>query len=107
MCAQSDMKDWPANRLLEALLEHEINEREYRRLDRHRRGESNLSSDNRLSCFDYSAVPCVSKAQVMTLAEGTQWLERGATVWLFSCSWYSPNLVGEYRLCLCRYHEQR
>ena len=80
MCAQSDMKDWPANRLLEALLEHEINEREYRRLDRHRRGESNLSSDNRLSCFDYSAVPCVSKAQVMTLAEGTQWLERGATV---------------------------
>lgn len=41
MCAQSDMEYWRANRLLEALLEHEINERESRRLDRLRRGRAN------------------------------------------------------------------
>jgi len=82
LCAQSDMEGWPAHRLLEALLEHEINERESRRLDRHR-AESNLSPDKRLSSFDFSAVPSVSKAQVMALAEGTQWLERGANVLLF------------------------
>ena len=82
LCAQSDLEGWPAHRLLEALLEHEINERESRRLNRHR-AESNLSPDKRLSGFEFSAVPSVSKAQVMALAEGTQWLERGANVLLF------------------------
>ncbi len=28
LCAQSDLEGWPAHRFLEALLEHEINERE-------------------------------------------------------------------------------
>jgi len=32
LCAQSDTEGWPAYRLLEALLEHEINEREARRI---------------------------------------------------------------------------
>lgn len=82
LCAQSDLEGWPAYRLLEALLEYEINERESRRIDRHR-VESGLSPDKRLSSFDFAAVPSVSKAQVMALAEGTQWLDRGANVLLF------------------------
>ena len=61
LCTQSDSEGWPAHRLLEALLEHEINEREARRIDRHR-NESNLSPDKRLSSFDFAAVPSVSKA---------------------------------------------
>jgi DNA replication protein DnaC len=64
LCAQSDNEGWPAHRLLEALLEHEINERESRRIDR-QRVESGLSPDKRLSSFDFAAVPSVSKAQVM------------------------------------------
>ena len=83
LCAQSDKEGWPAPWLLEALLEHEINEREARREDRHR-GERNLSPDMRISSFGFSAVLSVSKAQVMALAEGTQWLEGGANV-LRSC----------------------
>lgn len=82
LCAQSDSEGWPAHRLLEALLEHEIDEREARRIDRHR-SESCLSPDKRLSSFDFAAVPSVSKAQVMALAEGQEWLERGANVLLF------------------------
>lgn len=82
LCAQSDTEGWPAHRLLEALLEHEINEREARRIDRHRH-ESNLSPDKRLSGFDFTAVPSVSKAQVMALTEGTEWIDRGANVLLF------------------------
>ena len=82
LCAQSDSEGWPAHRLLEALLEHEINEREARRIDRHR-SESNLSPDKRLSSFDFAAVPSVSKAQVMALTEGTEWIDRGANVLLF------------------------
>jgi len=82
LCAQSDIEGWPAHRLLEALLEHEINEREARRIDRHR-NESGLSPGKRLSSFDFAAVPSVSKAQVMALTEGTEWIERGANVLLF------------------------
>lgn len=82
ICAQSDREGWRAHRLLEALLEHEMNERDARRIERHRL-ESALSPDKRLSCFDFVAVPSVSKAQVMALAEGHEWLDRGANVLLF------------------------
>lgn len=82
LCAQSDREGWPGHRLLEAVLEHEVAERETRRIDRHR-AESQLSPDKRLSNFDFAAVPSVSKAQVMALAEGHEWLDRGANVLLF------------------------
>lgn len=82
LCTQSDREGWPAHRLLEALLEHELAERETRRIDRHR-AEACLSPDKRLSSFDFAAVPSVSKAQVMALAEGHEWLDRGANVLLF------------------------
>lgn len=82
LCNQSDREGWPAHRLLEALIEHEIAEREARRVDRHRT-ESGLSPDKRLSSFDFAAVPSVSKAQVMALAEAHEWLDRGANVLLF------------------------
>lgn len=82
LCTQSDREGWPGHRLLEALLEHEIGEREARRIDRHR-AESCLSPDKRLSSFDFASVPSVSKAQVMALAEGHEWLDRGANVLLF------------------------
>lgn len=82
LCAQSDREGWPGHRLLEALLEHELAERETRRIDRHR-AESGLSPDKRLSSFDFAAVPSVSKAQVTALAEGAEWLDRGANVLLF------------------------
>ena len=82
LCAQSDSQGWPGHRLLEALLEHKINEREARRIDRHRL-ESGLSPDKRLSSFDFCAVPSVSKAQVMALTEGTECIDRGANVLLF------------------------
>jgi len=82
LCAQSDREGWPGHRLLEALLEHELAEREARRIDRHR-AESDLSPDKRISSFDFAAVPSVSKAQVTALAEGVEWLDRGANVLLF------------------------
>lgn len=82
MCAQSDREGWPGQRLLESLLEHEMAERETRRIER-LRAESGLSPDRRRSSFEFSAVPNVSKAQVLSLAEGTEWLDRGANVLLF------------------------
>lgn len=55
LCAQSDREGWPGHRLLETLLEHEIAEREIRRIERHR-AESGLSPDKRLSGFEFAAV---------------------------------------------------
>ena len=42
-----------------------------------------MSPDKRLSSFDFSAVPSVSKALVTSLAEGHEWLNRGANILLF------------------------
>jgi DNA replication protein DnaC len=82
LCEQSDREGWPAHQILEILLEHEMAERETRRIDRPR-AESGLSPDKRLSSFDFAAVPTVSKANVTALAEGNEWLDRGANVLLF------------------------
>ena len=98
LCTQSDREGWPGHRLVEALMEHEMAEREARRLDRHR-GESALSPDKRLSSFDFAAVPSVSKAQVTALAEGTEWLDRGANVLLFG-----PPGVGKSHLACALGH---
>ena len=92
LCAQSDSEGWPGSRLLEALFELEMNERDVRRIERHR-AESALSPDKRLSSFDFAAVPDVSKAQVMALAAGHEWLDRGANVLLFG-----PSGVGKTHL---------
>jgi DNA replication protein DnaC len=82
IAAQSDREGWRAERLLAALLEHEVAEREQRRLARHRL-ESNLAADKALASFDFNQVPTVSKAHVNALAEGDAWLEQGANILLF------------------------
>ncbi len=82
LCDQSDREGWPARQLLERLLEHEMNEREIRRFERHR-AASGLSPDKRLSSFDFSAVPTISRARIMALTEGHEWLDRGACLLAF------------------------
>ena len=82
IAAQSDREGWQAQRLLSVLLEHEIAERESRRLARHR-SESNLAADKTLASFDFDQVPTLSKAHVAALAEGDAWIDNGANLLLF------------------------
>lgn len=82
LCTQSDREGWPAPQLLERLLEHEMAEREVRRIERHR-SASNLSPDKRLATFDFSAVPAISQSQVHALIDGQEWLNRGAGILAF------------------------
>jgi len=82
LAAQSDREGWTAEKLLAVLLEHEIAEREQRRLVRHRL-ESNLSADKTLANFDFTQVPSVSKAQISALAAGDAWIEQGGNLLLF------------------------
>src|SRR5213076_1835512 len=79
---QSDKEGWPAARFLAALAEHEVADRSCRRIERHII-EARLPAGKTLSTFDFEAVPTVSKAQVMALASGDAWLEKGANVLLF------------------------
>ena len=82
LAEQSNKEGWPAERFLAAVMEHELAERETRRLERHRL-ESQLLPGKLLSTFDFSTVPTVSKAHVTALIDGDGWIEQGANLLLF------------------------
>jgi DNA replication protein DnaC len=82
LAEQSNKEGWPAERFLAAVMEHELAERETRRLERHRL-ESQLLPGKLLSSFDFTSVPTVSKAHVTALIEGDGWIEQGANLLLF------------------------
>ena len=66
---RADAEGWTAARFLAALAEHELAERDRRRIERHLR-EARLLSGKSLASFDFNAVPMISKAQVSALAAG-------------------------------------
>jgi DNA replication protein DnaC len=80
--ARADKEGWPAARLLVALAEHEIAERDRRRIERHL-AEARLPPGKTLDSFAFDAVPMVSRAQVTALSSGDGWLEKGANLILF------------------------
>jgi DNA replication protein DnaC len=82
LAAQADKEGWPAARFLAALAEHELAERDRRRIERHL-AEARLPIGKTLASFDFAAVPMLSKAQVMALASGDSWLDNGANLLLF------------------------
>lgn len=82
VAARSDKEGWPAARFLAALAEHEIAERDRRRIERHL-GEAKLPPGKTLDSFAFDAVPMISRAQVMAICAGDGWLEQGANLILF------------------------
>ena len=82
IAARADKEGWPAVRFLAALAEHELAERARRRIERHL-AEARMPPGKTLDTFDFNAVPMISKAQVMALAAGDTWLEKGANLLLF------------------------
>src|SRR3954468_8853482 len=79
---QADREGWPAARFLAAIAEHEIAERDRRRIERHL-GEARLLPGKTLENYDFEAVPMISKAQVSALCAGDGWLDKGANLLLF------------------------
>ena len=79
---RADKEGWPASRFLAVLAELELAERHRRRLQRHL-VEAKLPPGKTLDTFDFSAVPMLSKAHVMALAAGDDWLNKGANVLMF------------------------
>ena len=83
--ARSDKEGWPAARFLAAIAEHEITERDRRRMERNL-NEAKLLPGKSLENFDFAAVPMISKAQVSALCAGDNWLDKGANLLLFGPS---------------------
>lgn len=79
---QADKEGWPAARFLAALVEHELAERDRRRIERHL-AEARLLPGKTLDTFEFDAAPMISKAQVMAIVAGDSWLEKGANLLLF------------------------
>jgi DNA replication protein DnaC len=82
VAARADKEGWPAARYLAVLAEQEVTERARRRIERHLT-DARLPVGKTLDTFDFDAVPTISKAQVMALAAGNGWLEKGANLLLF------------------------
>jgi len=81
-CERADTEGWPAERLLAALCELELSEREQRRIQRHL-ATAKLAPGKTLDTFDFTAVPTVSQAKVRALAEGDGWLQAGHNLLAF------------------------
>jgi DNA replication protein DnaC len=79
---QADKEGWPAARFLSTIAEHELAERDRRRIERHL-AKGRLLPGKTLDNFQFEAVPMISKAQVMAITAGDTWLESGANLLLF------------------------
>ena len=78
----SDTEGWPAAKLIAALAELELADRERRRTERHMR-DAKLLPGKSLDNFDFAAVPTLSKPKVRALADGRPWIENGDNLLLF------------------------
>jgi len=76
---RSDKEGWPAARFLATLAEHEIAQRDRRRIERHL-ADARLLPGKTLDTFDFNATPMLSKAHVMALSVGDSWIDQGANL---------------------------
>src|SRR3981189_1936218 len=97
---QSDEEGWPAARFPAALAEHEIADRGRRRIERHL-AEARLPAGKTLGSFEFTAVPMVSKAQVMALTSGDSWPDkRDNHIWFGQPGGAKSHLAATSRLAL-------
>ncbi len=80
---QADKEGWRAARLLSALVEHELAERDRRRIERHI-GQARLLPGKTLDTFDFTSVPMLSKAHINAITAGdSSWVGKGDNILLF------------------------
>lgn len=79
---RADKEGWSAARFLYALAEHELAERDRRRVLRHL-AQAKLLPGKTIDTFDFTAVPMVSRALVDAITAGDSWIGRGANILLF------------------------
>jgi DNA replication protein DnaC len=108
---QADKEGWPAARLLSTLIEHELAERDRRRMERHL-AQARLLPGKTLETFDFTAVPMLSKAHISAITAGDGWIEKGSNILLFGPPGAGKSHLGSaiglalvekgYRVLFCR-----
>jgi DNA replication protein DnaC len=83
---------WSATQFLAALCEHELSERDSRRIQRFAH-QSLLPSGKTLSCFDFNHAKGVEPGRVQALAHDTEWVRQAHNLILFG-----PSGVGKSHL---------
>lgn len=78
LAERADAEGWPASRLLAALAEIELADRDARRIQRHLQ-QSGLPGGKTLATFDFKALTHVPRARIEALAAG-DWVETGANL---------------------------
>jgi DNA replication protein DnaC len=66
---QAGKDGWPAARFLGALMEHELADRDRRRIERHV-SQARLLPGKTIDTFDFAAVPMLSNARVNAVTAG-------------------------------------
>jgi DNA replication protein DnaC len=78
LAERADAEGWPAARLLAALADIELAERDARRVQRHL-NQSGLPGGKTLATFDFKAIPSMPRARIEALAAG-DWIETGTNL---------------------------
>ncbi len=89
---QAGGESWSHARFLQALGEHEVNERDQRRMAA-RLKSSHLPYGKTLSSFDLSCIPNLKKLHIEALCAGHEWVRQAHNVLLFG-----PSGVGKSHL---------
>lgn len=89
---QSDADGWGSFRYLSTLCEHELQDRNTRRMKKTIR-ESCLDIGKTLTTFNFGHVPMVDKTHINALSTGEIWIKQGANVLIFG-----PSGVGKTHL---------
>ena len=78
LAERAEAEGWPSVRLLAALADIELAERDARRIQRHL-NQSGLPGGKTLATFDFKALPSMPRARIEALAAG-DWVETGANL---------------------------
>ena len=85
MAAEAEGKGWSGPKYLSNLCEHEIADRDRRRLGRHM-AEALLPKGKTLESYDFRDIGGISKAKILGLASGEVWVKEGMNVLIFGAS---------------------
>lgn len=98
LCRQAAIAGWSHPRLLQALLEHEVAERDQRRIAA-RRQAARLPPGKTLASFDAALSPSLDRSRLDALAAGDGWIGSGGNILVFG-----PSGVGKTHLAAALGH---
>ena len=92
IATEAEGKGWSGPKYLSNLCEHEIAERERRRLGRHM-AEAQLPKGKTLESYNFESIAGINKKKILGLASGEVWINEGMNVLIFG-----PSGVGKTHL---------